>query len=88
VRSWVSQERKSPRVIDTEHPPHKGGSKLAFRVRAVLIGSAASIPITHCMPFNQQRLLALGCYLFGRLGHMHDFAHDLYDRVAVGARCA
>src|SRR5262245_63062119 len=45
----------------------------------------ASIRITHSTPFNQQRLLALGCYLFGPLGYMHDFAQDLCDRVAVAA---
>ena len=30
--------------------------KLTFCARGILIGSAASIPITHLTPFNQHRL--------------------------------
>ena len=40
--------------------------KLAFRARGVLIGSAASIPITHLTPFNQHRLTLCRPYFLTR----------------------
>jgi len=63
-----------------------GMVELAFRARGIPIESAASIPITHCTPFNQHRLLRCQ-YLLASLMHVHDFAHDLnlIDRLAVRA---
>src|SRR6516164_8839207 len=40
--------------------------KLAFCARGVLIGSAASIPITHLTPFNQHRLILCRPYFLTR----------------------
>ena len=60
----------------------KAWSKLAFRARGVLIGSAASIPITHFTPFNQHRL-----FLFHQIGpclvSVNDLFHDLGE-LSVG----
>src|SRR5215831_18044205 len=62
-------------------------------VHAVLVQLAVSA-LAHCrhfaavgrpralLPFNH---LVLGCYVFGRLGHMPDLAHDLSNRLAIGA---
>src|SRR5262244_1861128 len=71
-------------------------SKLAFCARGVLIGPAASIPITQLMPFDHGlffgsaltfefevgglRVCDFGCQLLGSPIHMH-----LGDRFAVGA---
>jgi len=54
-------------------------SKLAFRARGVLVGSAASIPITHCTPFNQHRLTLCRQYFLARLMDVDDLVHDLGD---------
>jgi hypothetical protein len=75
--------RQGPSV--RQKPADAQGLKMKqcdFRMWSVLLPIAATF--THSTPFNQQRPLALGCYLFGRLGHMHDFAHDPGDRLAVG----
>src|SRR5215467_8792113 len=76
-------------------------SKLAFCARGVLIGPAASIPISQLMPFDHGlffgsaltfefevgglRVCDFGCQLLGSPIHMHDLVHDLGDWFAVGA---
>ena len=72
----------TPKQLTRDNCVRRAWSKLAFRARGVLIGSAASIPITHFTPFNQHRL-----FLFHQIGpclvYVNDLFHDLGE-LSVG----
>ena len=64
-----------------------GMVELAFRARGIPIESAASIPITHCTPFNQHRLLRCQ-YLLASLMAVTLFVTQAPDRPVAQARLA